>query len=137
MSSTPEFSGREKSIEGTSTSGKKSLKIIPCPKSSISQFTEVPSPVPYTFLFLYCNSKDCSSASNIWNSETPVYSCNTKLLSSVEITILGWNIHFSERDFDSSSLTSITVTEYKLSDIFLRKAVSFALVSSSSLFASM
>ena len=45
------FFGREKFMAGISSIGKKSFQTLPLPCSSISQSTEVPSPVPYIFLW--------------------------------------------------------------------------------------
>ena len=51
LSLSESFSGREKSIDGISTMGKKSFQRRPFPIWSISQSTDVPSPVPYVFLW--------------------------------------------------------------------------------------
>ena len=120
---TPYFGLIPNSIDGISFCGKNSLYIEPSPFTLIFQSTAVPSPVPYTCLFLYCNSNDCSSSSRMLKSVAPAYSTNVKSLFSLLISILGWKTQFVPFGYPCFSFTTIIVTDVHPLSIFLLNAV--------------
>ena len=123
LSLTPQFFGSLKSMDGTSHSGKKSFRMKPAPAESTFQSTAVPRPVPYTCLFRYCSSNDCSSSSRTSKFTVPAYFSNTKSLFTESILSSGWRMQLVPCGVPTVLFTTIIVRDVVPFSIFLLRAV--------------